>query len=262
MRNRQVARTFCFSGTSMSRTYRLITCLLLGFMYTGISQAGISLSSTRLVFKEGRKEESLIVRNDGGEIIVQSWLEPEAGTDIKDLPFVVTPPLVRVTPQQQQLLRVLYSGAAMATDKESIFWLNVQEIPQASDSDNALQFAFRQRIKVFYRPKGLTGDPIQATSKLQWRPSQNANRSELNISNPTPYYVSLVDLDIETRTTPKRIAEVQMLAPGESVTLPMAATQGRTEQVLRFGSMNEYGGRDHYVVKLTDRQMTHAKATE
>lgn len=243
----------------MSRTFRLITCLFLGFIYTSATQAGISLSSTRLVFKEGRKEESLIVRNDGGEIIVQSWLEPEAGTDIKDLPFVVTPPLVRVTPQQQQLLRVLYSGAAIATDKESIFWLNVQEIPHASESNNALQFAFRQRIKVFYRPKGLPGDPIHATSKLEWRATQKPNRSELNINNPTPYYVSLVDLDLEARNQTNRIAEVQMLAPGESVTLPLAPFQDRTPQIVHFGSMNEFGGRDQYVVTLIGSQMTNAK---
>lgn len=239
-----------------------MTGLLLWMALTSAAHAGISLSSTRLVFNEGRKEESLVVRNDGGEILVQSWLEPAAGVEVRDLPFVVTPPLIRVAPKQQQLLRIMYSGAGMPTDKESIFWLNVQEIPQSTDAENALQFAIRQRIKVFYRPKGLLGEPIQAATKLQWKLQRNSEAFELSVSNSGPYYVSLVDLDLEQGLQKVRLAEVQMLAPGASVILPLDKVKGSAGVVLNFGSMNDHGGRDLYSVKLLEGQVAVANAKE
>ncbi len=243
----------------MSRPIFFATCLMLCLAFNTAATAGISLSSTRLIFNEGKKEQSIVVRNSGGQILVQSWLEPEPGVKVNDLPFVVTPPLVRVAPEQQQLLRILYSGAPMPVDKESIFWLNVQEIPQAGDSENALQFAIRQRIKVFYRPRNLAGEAIQAPLNVEWRMTRNSAGAQLHLSNTTPYYVSLVDLDLAGKAE-GRIAEIQMLAPGASVVLPLRLLEGATATTLHFGSMNDYGGRDQYQVELRDGQVARATA--
>lgn len=233
--------------------------LMLCLAFNTTASAGISLSSTRLIINEGKKEQSLVVRNSGERILVQSWLEPEAGVNVNDLPFVVTPPLVRVAAEQQQLLRILYSGASMPADKESIFWLNVQEIPQVDDPQNALQFAIRQRIKVFYRPKNLAGEPIQAPLNLEWRLTRTGADAQLRVSNTTPYYVSLVELDLAGKSD-KRITEAQMLAPGASEVLPLNALDGGAARTLHFGSINDYGGRDQYVVDLLDGQVTRATA--
>ncbi|RDL19866.1 pili/flagellar assembly PapD-like chaperone [Serratia fonticola] len=71
----------------------------------------------------------------------------------------------RVETGKGQTLRISYAGGALPMDKESVFWLNVLEVPaksQATTGENRLQMAFRPRIKLFFRPKGLDGNPNDA----------------------------------------------------------------------------------------------------
>ncbi|MXG96398.1 fimbria/pilus periplasmic chaperone, partial [Escherichia coli] len=134
-------------------------------MVASASHASISLSTTRVIFDGKNKESSVVVSNDGQDALLQAWLDPLEDVANAQLPFAITPPLAKVGAKQQQLLRVLYEGVGMPTDRESVFWLNVQEIPQTAKEDNVLQLAVRQRIKVFYRPTGLAGDPVKAPTR-------------------------------------------------------------------------------------------------
>ncbi|ECD2798445.1 hypothetical protein EXB32_13050 [Salmonella enterica subsp. enterica serovar Stanley] len=45
-------------------------------------------------------------------------------------PFMITPPLAKISAKGEQLLRVILMDAKhLPLDRESVFWLNVQEIP-------------------------------------------------------------------------------------------------------------------------------------
>ncbi|PJI52023.1 molecular chaperone EcpD, partial [Methylobacterium radiotolerans] len=60
----------------------------------------------------------------------------------------------------------MHTGEPMPQDKESVFWLNVLEIPPKDKANqNLLQMAFRSRIKLFYRPAGLKGKAEDAPSQ-------------------------------------------------------------------------------------------------
>lgn len=110
----------------LSRYFPL--CLgLAGLLMTHSAFASISLSSTRIIFDGAHKEANVTVRNGGQTILAQSWLDA-GDTAGSAPPFAVTPPLARLEPNQQQLLRILYEGRGMPADKESVVWLNVQEI--------------------------------------------------------------------------------------------------------------------------------------
>ena len=148
---------------------------LLGLFVVNQATAGISLSSTRLVFDGQHKEAGITVRNSGADVLVQSWIDTDA-SESASVPFAVTPPLVRVSGDEQQILRVIYEGAGMPTDRESVVWLNVQEIPQSAKSANTLQLAVRQRIKVFFRPAGLKNNAYLAPGELTWRLAERAGR--------------------------------------------------------------------------------------
>ena len=104
------------------------------------AQASIILSSTRVVFEGNNKEASITVRNMGSdEILVQSWLDNNTpGATSASIPFAVTPPLAHMAAQSRQILRILFKGAGLPTDKESVFWLNVQEIPKTAEGENIL----------------------------------------------------------------------------------------------------------------------------
>ncbi|MCD5360944.1 molecular chaperone [Chromobacterium aquaticum] len=205
--------------------------------------AGIALNGTRLIFDGNDKEAPIIVSNQGEDILVQSWLEPAEGQP-EELPFAVTPPLARLPAKQQQLLRVLYAGAGAAEDQETVFWLNVQEIPQAASGDNVLQLAVRQRIKVFFRPKSLgSGAALQAPAGLRWSVRQQDGKPQLRVDNPSRYHVTLVDLALKNG---KELAKAYMVAPGGSGQWPLPATAAQ----LRYGIINDFGGHMEYAVSL------------
>ncbi|MCO6060279.1 molecular chaperone [Pseudomonas sp. MOB-449] len=208
--------------------------------------AGISLSSTRIVFNSLNKEASVTVRNTGQDVLVQSWIDGGNDTDTPP-PFAVTPPLARLPANEQQLLRILFEGSGMPGDRESVVWLNVQEIPQTTAGQNTLQLAVRQRIKVFFRPAGLTGEASQAPEELQWRLLSVAGKTELKVRNPGNYHVSMSDVKLGSEVA----VDSTMVAPGEekTFTVPHPISAGSVD--LSFSSINDYGAQVPYSARVS-----------
>jgi P pilus assembly chaperone PapD len=228
---------------------------LLCALAASASQASISLSATRVIFDGKNKESSVVVSNDGAEALVQAWLDPLGDAADTSLPFAITPPLAKIGAHQQQLLRVLYEGVGMPVDRESAFWLNVQDIPQTAQDNNVLQLAVRQRIKVFYRPAGLSGDPLKAPSALQWQLNQEGSQVLLRLSNPSLYHVTVVDGTLHVGNAEEPVIDARMVAPGISLALPVKLSAGHgVIPELRYDVINDYGGRESYRVKLRGSQ--------
>ncbi|RMO69670.1 Fimbral chaperone protein [Pseudomonas syringae pv. primulae] len=140
---------------------RLLVVLLLASSVA--AQGAISLSGTRLIFDGRYHEASIEVRNRGkAEALLQTWLSDARDdgdrlpAERRSLPFVVTPPLTRLAAGDRQVLRVLYQGAGMPQERESLLHLYVLEVPRRQNGVRQLNIAVRQRINVFYRPPGLT----------------------------------------------------------------------------------------------------------
>ncbi|AMP05330.1 gram-negative pili assembly chaperone, C-terminal domain protein [Collimonas pratensis] len=89
-------------------------------------------------------------------------------------------------------MRLVYTKEPLATDKETLFWLNVLEVPPkvGNESDSQLRFAFRIRTKLFFRPENLAIKPENAPSKLEWSLVKVGVGYALQVNNPTPYYIS------------------------------------------------------------------------
>ncbi len=229
-------------------------CLgLLGMLMASHAAASISLNATRIVFDGDHKEANITVRNGNQDVLIQSWVDNnDAGAS--RAPFAVTPPLARVFAKEQQLLRILYEGAGMPTDRESVVWLNVQEIPRASETENTLQLAIRQRIKIFYRPAGLPGSALQAPAQLEWR----LVKQGVQVTNPTLYHVSMADLKVQTQLA----SDSTMIAPGEVRTFPLGGPLHPGPVLLSFSSINDYGAQNHYSAALSGNASTSVSATE
>ncbi|MFP3758160.1 fimbria/pilus periplasmic chaperone, partial [Cupriavidus sp. SIMBA_020] len=90
-----------------------------------------------------------------------------------------------------------------------------QEIPQKAKGDNSLQIAVRQRIKLFYRPADLSGEPSDAPGQLKWRWSEGSGKPALEVVNDSPYFVSLghVNLKAGANTYP---VVAEMIEPKSS----------------------------------------------
>ena len=75
------------------------------------------------------------------------------------------------------------------------FYLNSKAIPSVNKSKlaaNSLQIATQSVIKLFIRPKHLPVASVDAPAMLR---CQRAG-DRLTIANPSPYYVSLVDIHV------------------------------------------------------------------
>lgn len=237
--------------------------LIAALLWMSAAQAGIVLNATRVIYQGHDKEASLGVHNEGTkEILLQSWVERQSSTDGAaapgNPPFVVTPPLARMPGNGKQLLRIIYAGAGLPADRESVFWLNAQEIPQTA-SENSLQIAIRQRIKIFFRPDGLPGDPLSAPGQLQWQWGDN---DVLQVANPGPYHVSM--LRISSRQGGIELVNVdsRMIAPLEVVRLPFKGRVSDAPLELNFTSINDFGGQVPYRATLKRDAVTLANRAE
>ncbi|MBL5926314.1 fimbrial biogenesis chaperone [Enterobacter asburiae] len=164
-----------------------------------IVYASIQISSTRVIYRETEKNVSIQISNPGTyPVLLQSWIDegrPEIKPEDIKAPFILTPPLTRVNAGEGQTLRLSYVGPGQVKDRESIYWLNVLEIPPVINKEsNQVQVAFRSRIKVFYRPTGLDDKGAQSAAEhLRW----DIQGKKMTILNPTPYYVSLLGISLK-----------------------------------------------------------------
>ncbi|MCC7634888.1 fimbria/pilus periplasmic chaperone [Stenotrophomonas rhizophila] len=169
------------------------------------AQAGVIIEATRVIYPAGESEVTVKLDNQGAApVLVQAWMDngdPRAAPETIKVPFNLTPPMARMQPKAGQVLRMIHSGEPMTQDRESLYWLNVYEIPSkpAGDRSNSLQVALRSRIKVFYRPEGLQGEPFAAEQALRWSLVRNPEGTgmALKADNPTPYHVSFQSLGVK-----------------------------------------------------------------
>ncbi|NWC77454.1 molecular chaperone [Pseudomonas sp. P7759] len=222
--------------------------VLLSLSFIPSAHAGIALGQTRVIFEAKNKEENITVRNGSDlPILVQSWLDGGKGTDT-NVPFAVTPPLAKLGGKGQQLLRILFKGSGVPQDRESVVWLNVQEIPAETGGKNTLQIAVRQRIKVFYRPANLVGEVKDAPSSLQW--TLDKGGKSLSVYNPSAYHVSTLQMKLGLGEQGAVVTERQMIAPGEKMIFPLAHAIASTKAELSFTSINDWGGQQAFKASL------------
>jgi fimbrial chaperone protein len=152
------------------------------------AQAGVQLSSTRLVLDEGKRSAAVYAKNQGEPVVVQAWIE---GVGEKmETPFFITPPLSRFDADTERSLTVSRVGKDVPGDRESYYWINVLEIPQKAESDkNILAFATRTRIKLFYRPTAILKTP-RGPELLSWTLARTGNQCKLNIQNASAFNVN------------------------------------------------------------------------
>jgi chaperone protein EcpD len=249
---------FKANALMLSILFRSFT-LLLGITLAISVQAGVVLNTTRVIYPAKDKEVSLGIHNSGsGEILAQSWLETDIeNADAGSLPFVITPALARMSGNAKQLVRIIYAGSGLPQHRESVFWLNVQEIPQTAD-ENVLQIAVRQRIKVFFRPTGLQGDPLEAADKLEWRLIDGAI---LEVSNPGPYHVSMIQIGLQRGAERLLLEDSRMLAPLQRVRFPLEQSTKGAPASLSFININDFGAQvPYHAVVSTDRTQLATKA--
>lgn len=209
-----------------------IACHALAFCTLGLlllqalpAHAGVIIYGTRVIYPAEQQEVIVRLENKGDRpALVQAWLD---SGDIRSTPataqtpFTLSPPIFRIEPHQQQALRLRYSGEAAAPDRESLYWLNVLEVPPVAagaEQNNQIELAFRTRLRVFLRPSKLPYPVGSAPSKLQWKLVPHDRGFALQATNPTPYHISLTAVDL--LSDGKRFSKAANQEPNDSLLMP------------------------------------------
>ncbi len=201
---------------------------------SALADGGISLGVTRIIYPQNSRQESLSINNSSStaSFLVQSWVENAQGQKSSD--FVATPPLYVSGPKNENVLRLMKVRADLPGDRESLYYFVAKAIPAMDDKDktsggNVLRIAAAMRIKLFVRPAGLTPAVDKAPSALSF----HLAGGQLEINNPTPYYITLINMRVsnkhveDTMVAPKNTTRVSLPAAGSSIT---------------FSTINDYGG--------------------
>lgn len=195
--------------------------------------SGVEIGGSRIVYEGSSRQASISVSNpDERPYLVQAWVNKNVNSDDNDQTFIATPPLFRLEPHSQNSVRVVYTGKPLPMDRESVYWLNIKTIPSTDrDARNQLLITVKSKMKLFFRPDGLKGEPQEAVSRIAFRDRGGM----LVVDNPTPYNVSFYDLTIGG----KKIDQVPMAAPLQETPVKQPFKAG---QMITWRAINDFGG--------------------
>lgn len=95
--------------------------------------AGVVLSSTRVIYEQSLHEKTIKAVNRGSSpVLIQTWIDDgreNTPPDQLNVPFMVTPPVGRLDPKHEQIIKITALNGNLPKDRESVYWLNVMEIP-------------------------------------------------------------------------------------------------------------------------------------
>lgn len=213
---------------------KLSLFLFISLLTVSNSNAGVVIGGTRLVYDGQKKESSINVSNPEKKrpYLIQSWVENYDESDRTKSPFIITPPLFRLDPGQENVIRLVDIGTTLPRDKESVYWLNIKSIPSSKENnENTLLISVKSKIKLFYRPVGLDGSPEDSYKKISF----SKKNGYLIIRNDSSYHVSFNKLEADGH----EVSDVNMLAPKSEKTYKLPNVGA---SVIKWSAINDYGG--------------------
>lgn len=239
--------------------------LVLALCSSAAAQASVIINSTRIVYPQDDKEVTVRLESKNQvPVLIQAWLDngdENSTPQLATTPFVITPPIVRMEPGKQQVMRLAYTGESLPKTQESLFWFNVLEVParaQGAQQRDQLQLAFRSRIKLFFRPSGLPYGVEAAPAKLQWRHVASEQGPALEVFNPSPYHVTFEHIEMQVAgqrhvRKPAASGAQNMVKPGERkrLELPGLTTLISPAASVEFQALDDYGVKTAHSAKVS-----------
>ena len=232
-----------FSLTHTAKNVVPVLALLASFS----GHASVTPDRTRLVFNESDKSISVTLRNNDQKLpyLAQSWIEDARGNKISS-PLAVLPPVQRIDAMMngQVKIQALPDIHTLPSDRESLFYYNVREIPPKSGKANTLQIALQTRIKLFWRPKAL--ENVSMKNPWQHKVTLTRNGQDFTVNNPTTYYVIISNASAKKGGNPPEGFTPLMLEPKTSAPL-----NAKMDSVPVLTYINDYGARMPLYFKCT-----------
>ena len=227
----------------MSNSGKAALVALFSLVFCSPSMAAFVLNGTRFIYDEGKKNISFEVTNNadktyGGQV----WID---NTNLGNGVYMVPqPPFFKVSPRQKQIIRIMNTDTHLPKDRESLFWLNVQEVPpkpEMKDGEGSvLAIAMNTRVKLIYRPASVKDGRRDAEKQLKLE----QRGSDTWLKNPTPYYMAIVsvkhdgkDISLSDNVT----KDIALLKPFSDVSLGK-----KLSGKVSVDAINDWGGVQGY----------------
>lgn len=229
----------------MNKVMKVGVVSLLSLVMSSQAMAAFVLNGTRFIYEEGKKNTSFEVTNQAAETFGgQVWVDNT--TQGSDVYMVPTPPFFKVASKEKQIIRIMKTDSSLPTDRESLFWLNVQEIPPKPKEveGSQLAVAVNTKVKLIYRPKSLIDGRKDAEKALQ----VVSIGGESVLKNPTPYYFAVTRVKVngqDVKLSEKVQAEISRLGPKSEVALSRILPSGS----ITVSAVNDWGGEATYTLK-------------
>lgn len=218
----------------------ILLAVFLPLIVSNSANAALALDATRYIYNGNTSFISVIVNNESDEMYGgQAWIDNITENDTRPT-FVTTPSFFKISGKRKQVFRIMKMSDHMPKDKESIYWLNLQEIPPANKG-NGLSMAIRTRVKLIYRPEAIVEGRSGAEQymTIQHLPGQQW------LVNSTPYIFTISDVfDKKNKSLIFNDTDkdnLTMFMPGDKVNIT-----GQT--VNSVSALNDYGILETYVL--------------
>lgn len=207
---------------------------------SSLASSGVQLDRTRVLMTDGKTRTNYALSNHTETpILASATITNVDGTPTSKL--TVNPALYQVRSKSTHQGSIMLLEP-LPQDKESVFWLNVKTVAPESgskESSSSLQFAIGQRIKVFYRPKGIKDDCKIAADNLKWTKTTKG----LKVKNDSAVSVSIVEVTVGNKK--HRIEDILLAKSSQNWNLPTEATSP-----MSFTYVDEYGNYVEHPLEL------------
>ena len=195
------------------------------FLISTGSQAVVLPLQDRMLFSSTDSERRLLIVNNDSHapVLLQSWIDDGSSGELnkeKNYPFIVIPAVTKMSPGKIVNLRVLPTEKirALPRDRESVFWINLYEIPgikksQQRENADKVEIGLNTQLKIIYRPFRGNMNIKNVAEGLSIRLSDGGH--SLDLGNPSAYYVTPVSIKIKSSSGEQllKLGMSRMIAP-------------------------------------------------
>lgn len=217
-------------------------------------KSALTLDGTRYIYNGNTNAIPITVTNQADRLFGgQIWLEQTSDTN--DIPFAVMPNVFTLDKDAKQIVQLsVLDSVSLSQTQESMFWLNLQEVPSKDKGiivGNALVMAARIKVKLLYRPDSIKEERRHAEEKIRLQ----KNGLSLMISNPTPYYFAIINVEGKQITNNN---ELTIFAPFSQLKLPFSDNK----DTINFSAIDDWGAINRFScqLSLTGQQCQFVKA--
>lgn len=178
---------------------KIIIIYIVSCLFVSSSYASIQVSKDKFFYKESDKEIFFNIKNkdNNKKYIIQSWVTNYNKEDKRETPFIITPSLIKLMPNEKFTLKIIKIDDVKEVNQESVYRVNIKIVPIADDKiidKNILLVSLNSIYNLIYTPKNILKKPFKNNEIEFFTDKQGL----IKVKNPTPYFITIKKITIDS----------------------------------------------------------------